>query len=79
LPDVPGLNPAKIPADEIELAWQGDVGRWVHGLQLLASDYLAGHALVEPAPDVCRRCHLTILCRRVELAALPEDEGASHE
>jgi ATP-dependent helicase/nuclease subunit B len=79
LPDVPGLNPAKIPGDEIELAWQGEVGRWVHGLQMLASDYLAGHALVEPAPDVCRRCHLTVLCRRVELAALPEEEGASHE
>lgn len=76
LPDVTGLNPAKVPGDEIELAWQGEVNRWVHGLQLLASDYLAGHAPVEPAPDVCRRCHLTILCRRVELAALPDEEGS---
>jgi ATP-dependent helicase/nuclease subunit B len=79
LPDVSGLNPAKVPADEIEHAWQSDVQRWVHGLQLLAADYLAGRAPVEPSPDVCRRCHLTILCRRVELAELPDEEGAPHE
>jgi ATP-dependent helicase/nuclease subunit B len=75
LPDLPGLNPAKVPGEEIELAWQDDIHRWVHGLQLLAADYLAGHAPVEPASDVCRKCHLTILCRRVELAAAPADEG----
>jgi hypothetical protein len=24
---------------------------------------------VQPATDACRHCHLTVLCRRVELAA----------
>ena len=42
---------------------------WVQGLEQLAAAYLAGAAPVQPATDVCRHCHLTILCRRVELAA----------
>jgi probable DNA repair protein len=79
LPDVAGLDPAKVPADDIETAWQAEIDRWLHGLQLLAADYLAGHAPVEPAADVCRNCHLTTLCRRVELAAPPDadEEGTS--
>ena len=36
---------------------------------LVAAAYLAGEAPVQPAADVCRNCHLTVLCRRVELAA----------
>jgi hypothetical protein len=35
---------------------------------MLAAHYLAGEAPVQPAADVCRNCHLTVLCRRVELA-----------
>jgi hypothetical protein len=72
LPDVPGLpgmNPNKVPASEIAAAWEAETARWLHGVQMLAAAYLAGEAPVQPAPDVCRNCHLTILCRRVELAA----------
>ncbi len=79
LPDVAGLDPAKVPADDIEAAWQADISRWVYGLQILAADYLAGHAPVEPANDVCRKCHLTTLCRRVELAASAEEDEAEGE
>ncbi|HTU66226.1 MAG TPA: PD-(D/E)XK nuclease family protein [Steroidobacteraceae bacterium] len=82
LPDVgglPGMNPNKVPADEIEAAWQAELGRWIHGLQMIASDYLAGRAPVEPASDVCRNCHLTVLCRRVELAANDVRAGEDHE
>jgi len=81
LPEVgglPGMNPNKVPAEEIEAAWQAETGRWLHGLQLIASDYLSGHAPVEPAPDVCRNCHLTVLCRRIELAAA-DVHGSDHE
>jgi hypothetical protein len=81
LPDVPGLpgmNPSKIPAEEIEAAWLAESARWVHGLQMIASDYLSGRAPVQPAPDVCRNCHLTVLCRRVELAAA-DVHGSDHE
>ena len=81
LPDVtglPGMNPSKVPAEDIEAAWQAETGRWIHGLQLVASDYLSGHAPAQPAPDVCRNCHLTVLCRRVELAAA-DIHGADHE
>jgi ATP-dependent helicase/nuclease subunit B len=78
LPGVPGLNPNKVPADEIAAAWESDTSRWLHGLQMLASAYIAGDAPVQPAPDVCRNCHLTTLCRRVELASIDDtgEEGA---
>jgi len=81
LPDVtglPGMNPNKVPAEEIEAAWQAETGRWIHGLQMIASDYLSGRAPVQPAPDVCRNCHLTVLCRRVELAAA-DIHGTDHD
>ena len=66
---LPGMNPNKVPPGEIAAAWEAETSRWLHGLQMLASGYIAGDAPVQPAPDVCRHCHLTILCRRVELAA----------
>lgn len=81
LPDItglPGMNPNKVPAEEIEAAWQAETGRWIHGLQMIASDYLSGRAPVQPAPDVCRNCHLTVLCRRVELAAA-DIHGTDHD
>lgn len=82
LPDVnglPGMNPNKVPASDIDAAWQTEAGRWIHGLQMLASNYLAGRAPVQPASDVCRNCHLTVLCRRVELAAAGLHEDDAHE
>jgi len=69
LPGVVGLNANKVPADQIDAAWHGDVERWLDALRRVAAAYLAGEAPVQPAPDACRHCHLTVLCRRVELAA----------
>jgi probable DNA repair protein len=80
LPGVKGLDQNKVPSDDIARAWQENLDRWLGSLAHLATDYLEGHAPVQPAPDVCRYCHLTILCRRVELAsaelASSEMEGA---
>lgn len=79
---VKGLNPNKVPAEEIDVAWHSELDRWVQGLALVAASYLAGEAPVEPAADVCRHCHLTILCRRVELAAAvdgADEAGFAHE
>jgi probable DNA repair protein len=74
---LPGMNPNKVPPEQIEAAWQEEIGHWLAGLHQLASAYIAGAAPVQPAADVCRHCHLTTLCRRVELAAAdlerPED------
>ena len=70
LPDVkglPGMEPNKVPGEEIDAAWHAELTRWLLSLEQLAADYIAGRAPVQPAPDVCRHCHLTILCRRVEL------------
>ena len=78
LPDViglPGMNPNKVPAEQIAAAWQEATGRWLYGLQLVAADYIAGRAPVQPASDVCRNCHLTTLCRRVELATIDSPGG----
>jgi hypothetical protein len=76
LPDVGGLNPNKVPAAQIDAAWQADVEGWLHALHEVAQSYLQGEAPVQPAPDVCRNCHLTVLCRRVELADVGNAEPA---
>jgi len=73
---LPGMNPNKVPPEEIAAAWETETGRWLHGLQMVAAAYLAGLAPVQPAPDVCRNCHLTTLCRRAELAGIVEEEEA---
>ena len=69
---LPGMNPNKVPPEQIAAAWETETARWLHGLQMLAAAYIAGHAPVQPAADVCRNCHLTTLCRRVELANVDE-------
>jgi len=82
LPDVgglPGLNPSKVAAEDIDAAWRTETSRWLHGLQMVAADYLSGQAPVQPAADVCRNCHLTVLCRRIELAAADIHRESDHE
>jgi RecB family exonuclease len=77
LPDVkgmPGLDPKKVSSEEIDAAWQAQLEQWLLALARIATDYIAGHAPVQPAADVCRRCHLTVLCRRVELAGVHLDD-----
>jgi ATP-dependent helicase/nuclease subunit B len=73
LPGVRGAASEKVPEHEIAARWHADLEAWIAGLQSLASRYLAGAAPVEPSNEVCRHCRLTILCRRLELAELPED------
>ena len=78
LPDVkgmPGLDPKKMSGEEIDAAWHAQLDAWLRGLARIATDYISGHAPVQPAPDVCRNCHLTVLCRRVELAAIDADDA----
>ena len=74
LPEVAGLNPAKVPSQEIDAAWRDDTQRWLHALQVLAADYLSGAAPVQPG-SACRTCQLTVLCRRVELATVDVEEA----
>lgn len=82
LPEVnglPGLSVHKNPPQEIDAAWRAQTAEWVQLVRELAADYLAGRAVVEPAPDVCRQCSLTTLCRRVELAGDDDAAGNEHE
>jgi probable DNA repair protein len=74
LPDVTGMNPNKIPAEKIDAAWRAELDGWVGSLREIARRYIEGDAPVQPAADVCRHCHLTVLCRRVELAGSVGDE-----
>jgi ATP-dependent helicase/nuclease subunit B len=69
LPEVKGKSPARVPAEELDANWRAELEHWLQRLDRLAAAYLAGEAPVQPAPDVCRNCHLTVLCRRVDLAA----------
>ena len=43
--------------------------QWLQRLRSAGGRLSRREAPVQPAPDVCRNCHLTVLCRRVELAA----------
>jgi len=82
LPDVnglPGLSVHKNPPEEIDAAWRRQTAEWVQLVRELAAEYIAGRATVEPAPDVCRLCSLTTLCRRVELADDHAASGDEHE
>ncbi len=76
---LPGMPANKVPAEEIDAAWLRELSRWTQSVESLAADYLAGRAPVEPANDVCRHCHLTILCRRVELASEDAPDAERHE
>jgi len=78
LPDVSGTDPSKVPADQIDLSWHQQLNGWLDSLRNVAQQYLQGAAPVQPAADVCRNCHLTVLCRRVELSddAVSAEENA---
>ena len=69
-----GLDPNSTPPEEIDAACHAECEQWLLGLARIATEYIAGHAPVQPAADVCRNCHLTILCRRVELAEIETHE-----
>jgi hypothetical protein len=62
------MNPGKTTAAEIDAAWHAQLEGWLHSLWAVAGRYLAGDARVQPGAEECRHCHLTVLCRRVELA-----------
>jgi len=72
------LTPAaKFPLTEDKekgFDWQRITGRWWAWLEVLARDFAAGQAAVDPklAAVTCRRCHLGGLCR-VDTAASRED------
>jgi hypothetical protein len=61
----------------IDAAGHEALAGWLASPTRIAAAYLAGEAPVQPASDVCRHCHLTVLCRRVELAADVLDEGVA--
>jgi hypothetical protein len=37
--------------------------QWQQRLQVLAQEFIDGHAALTPQPHACERCHLQLLCR----------------
>jgi ATP-dependent helicase/nuclease subunit B len=72
MPGVPELAAAGKQWAETE-GWRDLLDAWRGSLEGLAEAFLAGQAAVAPRdPQVCRRCHLTALCR-IHERALTED------
>lgn len=64
------------PAD-----WPALMDHWQHTLTGLAEQFVAGRAEVDPLPQECQTCHLSILCRVYEhaLSDLSAGEEAADE
>ncbi len=82
---------AKLRAVPEALGWRQLQDQWRQRLDVLAGEFVAGHAALEPQPRACERCHLQILCRvdamieerardRAELASTAlAEEGSGDE
>lgn len=55
--------------------WEALTRVWTNHVTQLAAQFLAGRAVVDPARDACRHCHLAALCRIGEMIE-PIGEGA---
>ncbi len=74
MPGVPALAAAGKQWAEAE-RWRDLLDAWRVSLEGLAESFLAGEAAVHPRDaQVCRRCHLTALCRIHERALVEEAE-----
>jgi probable DNA repair protein len=64
----PGVRRGAFSAKSAD-AWADASARWPNVLDALAGDYANGVASAAPRAEVeCKHCHLTVLCRRTELA-----------
>jgi hypothetical protein len=52
--------------------------RWRQQLQALVDQFLRGEAAVQPLPDACDYCHLSLLCR-IDSNAVESDEEDESE
>ncbi|MGB3621936.1 MAG: PD-(D/E)XK nuclease family protein, partial [Ketobacter sp.] len=58
------LRTVKTPVE----GWDSQVQQWKHTLELLAQEFLQGHATVTPLKETtCQYCHLSSVCRIKEL------------
>lgn len=69
VPTLSGPKPGAAPLSEQRMHWQ-------QRLTELASEFLAGNALVQPSEGACRYCHLPLLCR-IDALNLGEDAETS--
>ncbi|MEJ1960839.1 MAG: hypothetical protein WDO56_04550 [Gammaproteobacteria bacterium] len=64
------MRAVEAPAgEEPAEAWSIQQGKWVERVEQLVSDFIAGHAEVDPRPKACEYCHVVSVCRIA-------DEGA---
>jgi hypothetical protein len=50
-------------------------------VEKLASEFIAGHAVVDPKPGACEYCHVINVCRISDrgIDAIPEADDAGRE
>jgi hypothetical protein len=74
-PGIRALDQHRAAADLAD-DWMGLMQLWRRRLEAVADAHQAGEAAVDPrSSEACRFCHLTVLCRRHELAAESADEA----
>jgi ATP-dependent helicase/nuclease subunit B len=56
-----------------EDAWARSQAYWRERLEALVSDFLRGHAAVDPAKQACKNCDVIGLCRIIDRGLLEED------
>jgi ATP-dependent helicase/DNAse subunit B len=61
-----------------EPGWEELMQRWRQQLQALVDQFLRGEAAVQPLPDACDYCHLSLLCR-IDSNAVESDEEDESE
>lgn len=73
---LPRLDAADWPSGvQADTAWLASRQLWGTRIENLVRDFLAGRAVVDPAPHACKFCDVASLCRIGE-RALPEEDEA---
>ena len=54
-------------------AWAVRCREWHERLERIASEFLGGHAAVDPRAGACKYCHVTSLCRIADLRAFAQE------
>ncbi len=75
LPKVKGVE-GEFGMDTNE-AWPTRRAQWIALVERLATDFVAGRAVVDPKPGACDYCHVASFCRISDRAAASADEPMS--
>lgn len=75
-PGIVEYPPKRMLADA-PVDWAGLLQHWHYTLTQLATQFVAGRAVVDPLPQECQLCHLSTFCRVHERALQPGDDAGA--